>query len=242
MKNNTISLTKDLQKKIRDYFDYEGKIYYSKQELIAAVAHLNISVSIRNLLRTRLIRSTYKDRIYQVLEGKSSITGLLTVLFDSKELFYLGGIYAFNTQGLINQLPVSYQVINTKITGQKKLGVFNVIFQRKSPKFFYGINSRTYLPELERTLLDYCYTFGYKRFKSAFDSQKGTVDFQKLADYAMKYPIQSIGRRVLYTLDEEGLVANNIQEKMTFKSLITLYNDRPRRGKIDRKWNLIINK
>jgi len=57
------------------------------------------------------------------------------------------------------------------------LGALNVIFQKKSSRFFYGINSETYLPERERALLDYCYSYGYARFKEIFEDQKNGIDF-----------------------------------------------------------------
>ncbi|MFC1617019.1 hypothetical protein ACFL2K_02250 [Candidatus Margulisiibacteriota bacterium] len=242
MKNNTTVLSKEIIHKIKQYFDYEEKTFLTKNELLNILNILKIKATIRNLLRTKIINCIINNQIYHVCDSKSSISELIETIFPDNNTYYFSGIYAYNTLGFIEQVPQRYQIINTKFTSKRKLAHWDIIFKKKTAAFLYGINCDTHFPYPERALLDLCYEYEYEKFLEIWEKYFNKINTDLLLGFLTKYPINAVARRVAYTLSKKIKIPDNIRLKLVTSSLIQLYSHKSRRGKIEKQWNLIINK
>lgn len=234
-----MTITKEIERKLREYFDYQGVSYYTKEQIEEILKQLSITTTVRNLLIRKIIRSIYKNKIYQVINKSDSVLKLLDLIFQGKPNYYLGGIYIYQYYGFINQLPTAYQVLNTQISGKKSYGNFQFIFKKIKEEFFYGINSER-LPSKERALLDYCYDFGFINTEKLLETKSFELDI--LLDLTIKYPIKSVARRIAYKISLSKQIPNDIMNKFSNLSTISLYEKKSRSGTIDKRWNIIINR
>lgn len=124
-------LTKSNENRFLEYCDFEEKAVLKKDQVLSILELLKINTTIRNLIRTGTIESIYKNQLYKIKNRNITIEKLLSLIFDPDDKYYLSGIAIYNNYGFINQLPSKYQVINTRISGEKKISGFNIIFSKK---------------------------------------------------------------------------------------------------------------
>ena len=234
-------MKKQEENKFIQYCDYEGLVFLSKNKLQEILGLLNIDTSIQNLLRSNTIESVYKNKIYKVRNKNGTIEDLLPLIFDPGEKYYIGGIKLYNDYGFIEQLPSKYQIINTKISEEKNIAGFNIIFSKRKKEYFYGIDEKSCKLKKERAFLDLCYEFGYEIYFSNLKKQKNNLDFDLLITYCQKYPLNKIQRRCLFGINQFIDVPGSIVSTIQTNAIITLTDKKSRRGPIDKKYRIIIN-
>jgi len=238
---NTQRFTKKQEQDFRAYCDYEGISYMTGDELNAIINALKINSTVTNLMRNGVLESVYKGRVYRVSGKGGAVIELLTRIFENDEPFYLAGIYVYNYYGFIEQLPSQYQVVNRKLHKEKSIAGYRFLFRKLNEKYFYGIDETTRMPVKERALIDFCYSYGYERFMDVVTGKEASVDLAALARFALRYPVNKVARRVLYGIDSIKTVGEDIRAQVDVKSLITLTERNSREGRIDSRFNIIIN-
>jgi len=73
-------------------------------------------------------------------------------------------------------------------------------------------------------------------------SQMNNLDIDVLLKYVAQYPVQSVRRRIGYFLDQLD-ISKNLLNKIDVgeKGYSPLYYSRSNKGKINKRWRLIIN-
>jgi len=239
--NTVRRFSKNQEQDFRAYCAFEGLSFLTRNELSAILSTLGINATATNLMRNGVIEPVYKGKVYRVSDKSGTVTELLTRIFEGDEPVYLTGIYAYNAYGFIEQLPSRYQVANRKIQREKSIAGYGFIFSKVNDKYFYGIDRTACLPVKERALIDFCHSFGYERFIEALTDQRAAVDLNTLIRFALQYPVNKVARRVLYGVDSLDRIDDDIRTQLDAKSLITLTERNSREGRIDTRFNIIIN-
>jgi predicted transcriptional regulator of viral defense system len=238
---STVKLTKQYEKRLIDYCRYEKIAFITKDELINVLKALGITTKIPNLLRAGTISTIMRNSVYHVIGINGSIQQLLRKIFYIEEPYFLYGIYVYNSYGFINQLPAWYQVANTRIKRNKILAGYNIQFKTPMDGYFFGIDSQTAMLDKERSLIDFCRSYGYSRYIDVLEKEADQFEINKLIDYALKYPLNNIARRVLYGVNTITTLKPEVIDSVRTGSIIKLTDNPSRKGKIDRNFDIIIN-
>ncbi len=241
MKKNTERLTKESEQKFRSYCEYEQIVFINKKNLESNLKTLGIKTSIASLLRSGIIESIYKGKIYRLSGKNGMLSDLLSEIFDKSEAFYISGVYAYNRYGFIDQLPSVYQIANRKLQADKTIAGLRFQFRKVGIDYFYGIDPKTLTMTRERTLVEFCRSYGYNRFMEALNANISSINLDMLTEFAVLYPLNNVSRRLIYGLNTIRPVSYKILKKLNCKSLITLTEGKSRKGKIDQTFNIIIN-
>ncbi len=172
--------------------------------------------------------------------------------------YQITGPTAFNFYGFDNQVPNMFYVYNNRISGTRRIGNQSYLFIKTSGQRLGSITeiatpqgiSITYSSK-SRTLMDAVYDWsrfnslprGYKWIESALQAEPEIVS--RLVDVTIKYSNQATMRRMGYLLDslrQSPKLINQLSAKLSrSKSLIPWTPNRENRGKVNRKWGIILN-
>ncbi len=172
--------------------------------------------------------------------------------------YQIGGPTAFNFYSLDGQIPNSVYVYNNQISGKRNIGSISFYFIKILDKRIGGFNKITIpdgeeikITSLSRTLLDAVYDWSrYNTIPRVYEwintvKNKDSTVIKELVDMSLKYGNQNTHRRIGYLLEtlkiQVGLILKLRKALSSSKSLITWVPNKPARGKIDKKWGLIIN-
>ncbi len=174
-----------------------------------------------------------------------------------KANYQIGGPSAFNYYGLDNQIPNNIYIYNNRISGERKIGSMSFYFIEVPDKRLGGTKEieipdgqKIIMATLSRTLLDAIYDWPrFNTIPRAYEwirSIKNKINIiNELINLALKYGNQSVCRRLGYLLEQAEIksnLINKLQQALTSsKSLIPWIPTNPGRGKINKKWGLIIN-
>ena len=123
------------------------------------------------------------------------------------------------------------------IFSKKEIPCFNdlvnaILFSK--PIKTYG-RKQLYQDSLESRVLATRMSLG-----KVYDCEKDYFDLPTLTDFAIRYPVNNIARRVLYGINSVKRIGDDILAKVNTKSLITLTGKDTRTGTIDKRFNIII--
>jgi predicted transcriptional regulator of viral defense system len=172
--------------------------------------------------------------------------------------YQIGGFSIFNYYGFENQISNSIFVYNTKISGQKKIGVYNITFIKTDNSRIgnceivvtsSGVKAKT--TNKARTLFDAVYDYSrYNSIPKAYEwikeSIKNDSDLaEKIIKTTMRYGNQGTIRRIGYILDKCCPGIKKISELETklskSKEPVLLVPNASRKGSINKKWRIIVN-
>ncbi len=184
---------------------------------------------------------------------------IINYLMDYYNASYqIGGPSAFNFYGWDEQVPNNIYVYNDQISGKRKIGAILFYFIEISEKRIgnyiettvsQGI--KTKISSKARTLLDAVYDWSrfntiprvYEWIKSENNRDKNII--RELIKMSLKYGNQSTNRRIGYLLEtlkfQPELIKRLKNSLFSSKSIIPWIPNKQARGKIDKKWGLIIN-
>jgi len=240
-KKITKRLLREDQNRLVRYFRFENTPFVSREQLVSGVQSIGIDASIPELLRCGLIQVVYRNCVYGISELKGTVNQLLPVLFEKDGPYYLGGLAAFHRLGFVDQVPNWYTVVNTRRSGLQQRAGFKIQFRKRKIGFFYGINSDG-LPDSDRAAIDFCDAFGFSRWWRLIQEQPDVFNLDRMQQYAIRYPINRTARRVLYGLQQSGVVTSDDAKRVSTRSLIALEDGMGRGGKIDKRWGIIVSK
>jgi predicted transcriptional regulator of viral defense system len=168
------------------------------------------------------------------------------------------GPTAFNFYGLTDQIPSVTYVYNNRISSNRtignlafqfikvadvRLGATNAVRTRDGAEVIYSSKPRT--------LMDAVYDWsrfnslpqGYEWIRD--ETKKDPKLTSKLVDVTLQYGNQATVRRIGFLLDtlaQTSKITDQLQSQLSdSKALIPWIPVKPARGKVNRKWGLIVN-
>lgn len=178
-----------------------------------------------------------------------------SALFPKKN-YYVGYNTMYNYYGFTDQIFQQMFIINTSKQSERKIGKIQFKLIKVFPERMYGLqtikvkNSEVIVSDKERTLVDLIY---YPKpvggLKKAFDiftvrAKSNDIDMKKLIKYSALFPILSTKKRIGFILERAGISENELKpllKTVAGTSLVTFYDTKSRKGKIDKKWGIIEN-
>ena len=172
--------------------------------------------------------------------------------------YQICGPTAFNFYGLDDQIPSITYVYNNRISDNRvignlafhfikvadlRLGATNAVRTRENVEILYSSKART--------LMDAVYDWsrfnslprGYEWIRQ--EIKKDPMLVSELVDVTCKYGNQATMRRIGYLLDtliHPSRIINRIQHQLSnSRALIPWVPSRPAKGKVNRKWGIIVN-
>ncbi|MBU2028228.1 MAG: hypothetical protein ABIJ57_05355 [Pseudomonadota bacterium] len=183
---------------------------------------------------------------------------LNTLIGDRKGRYQICGPNAFNRYGLDEQIPNRVYAYNNRISGERTIGVIELTLIKVSDgrlgdteemqtsegqTAVYG--SRT------RTLVDAVYDWsrfntlprGYEWIKGELAA--GRVGTEELVAVTLRYGDKGAIRRIGTLLDMQGVETGLLRKLENAlgpsTGLIPWIPTKPKRGKIDRRWGVVLN-
>jgi predicted transcriptional regulator of viral defense system len=172
--------------------------------------------------------------------------------------YQLCGPTAFNFYGFDDQIPNVTYAYNNRISGRRKIGSLEFQFIKIADRRLGAINSvraqnggEIIYSSKARTLMDAVYD--WSRFNSlprgfGWIRQEISQDprvVSKIVEITNRYGNQATVRRIGYLLDTLSQPSKNtklLQDQLSnSKSLIPWVPVKPARGKVNRKWGVIVN-
>lgn len=175
-------------------------------------------------------------------------------LMDGKD-YYIGYNNMFNFYGFTQQISQTTFILNTRSSKRKTIDAKMYKFIKVSKNKLYGLTvlevdgTNVSISDKERTLVDLIYYFkplgSIKEALMVMKSEIKRIDLDKLIIYAARFPNIATRKRIGYSLSNSRIeddvlepLVNSIPKNDT---LTPLYEPRSRRGKIDKKWKLIVS-
>lgn len=172
--------------------------------------------------------------------------------------YQITGPTAFNFYGFDNQVPNMFYVYNNRISGNRTIGNQSFQFIKTSDQRMGSINNiATYqgnnlmYSSKTRTLVDAVYDWakfnslprGYQWIEAELLTEPKFVS--ELVDVTMRYSNQATLRRIGYLLDSSEqspkLIKLLVGQLSNSKSLIPWIPNKKSRGRLNRKWGIIVN-
>lgn len=231
---------------------------------------LNITESQESDLLRRLTKSGWiirlKRGVYLVPDrlpaggkynpGTSIILKKLMKEYGGK--YQITGPTAFNFYGFDDQVPNMFYVYNNKISGNRKIGNQSFLFIKTTNQRLGSITeiatpqgTNIVYSSKARTLVDAVYDWsrfnslprGYRWIEGELNTQSEIVS--DLVYVTAKYSNQATIRRIGYFLDSLGqppkLITQLVGQLSNSKSLIPWVPNMEVRGRVNRKWGIIVN-
>lgn len=212
-----------------------------------------------------IYRLKKKGRLVQIKRGKYILIPVKAVDMcwgenpfkmagEFRQPYYISYRTALNFYGLTEQVPVTIYVACLKY--HKSAQVFNENFKfiQLNKNKFFGYEKReidkkeVYFADLEKTLIDcldkqYCGGSIVDVVKGLFWARK-EIKINKLVDYSLKMDNKTLIKRLGYLLELLGIKFNQknlLRQFKNDKKFVPLSTAHPNKGKLNKKWKIIIN-
>lgn len=206
----------------------------------------------------RLRRGSYLVRPFRALgRATEPSTAFATEALLHQEPHYLGGLWALSFHGFTEQRYATLlDAFVTHRLAPRQLGVGRGRFHVLSPEaFHYGVMTSpiegvaVHISDPERTILD---AFDYPRIFGGlggalelFNKHFARLDRKRLLQYALAGSKPSTSQRLGVLLQRSGMSSRALS-KLRVKaretqSLLSLWPDSPRKGPVNRDWNVVEN-
>ena len=206
---------------------------------------------LKQLARTKYLVIPIKAP-YQVWGENEFI--IADALMEGRD-YYIGYNNMFNFYGFVQQVPQTIFILNTRYSKEKIIDSTKYKFIKIASKKLYGLTSlridgvKVKISNKERTLVDLVYYYkpigSIKQALRIVSEQAKFIDLNKFIRYVVRFPNLATRKRIGYLLEIKGIAGERLQPLLgsirRSRSLAILYESRFRRGKINRKWGLIIN-
>ena len=172
--------------------------------------------------------------------------------------YQICGPTAFNFYGLDDQIPSVTYVYNNRISGSRVIGNLAFQFIKIADKLLGSTNAvrtpegiKVIYSSKTRTFMDAIYDWsrfnglprGYEWIRQ--EIKKDPMLASELVDVTAKYGNQATVRRIGYLLDaliRPSRIINQLQRQLSnSKALIPWIPSRLAKGKVNRKWGIIVN-
>ncbi len=213
-------------------------------------------------LRKKGILTNIKKGVYIFSPLESGPAGrnineflIASVLFPDGN-YYIGYSTMYNYYGFTEQIYQTMFILNTTMQREKVISGLQFKIIKVSDKRMYGLekikanNAEVIISDKERTLVDLIYFPNpVGGLKKSFEIVKNQIsnkktDIRKFIKYASIFPSVSTRKRIGFIIDSCGLNSRKLAplwKSIKGTSLITLYNTKSRKGRINKKWGIIEN-
>jgi predicted transcriptional regulator of viral defense system len=188
----------------------------------------------------------------------SEALALQTLMKDCQAQYQICGPNAFNRYGYDEQVPARLYVYNNRLSGDRKIGSVAVTLIEVSEQRLGGTESVTMPGQTPllyssrvRTLVDAVYD--WSRFSSlprayrwiSGDLASKRVTASELAETTVRYGNQGTIRRMGVLLEREGAPSKalrTLESALRASTGLIPWNPAaPKRGRIERRWGVIVN-
>lgn len=234
--------------------EFEGKQIYSRQQITSFCKNKKkASYLIKKLLEKKRFRKIIKNIYFFIPMRAPGGEWKGNEYLISKSLvrganYYIGYSAVFSSYGFTDQVAQMIYIVNDKYSMTKN--IFGVTYKliKVLPDRLYGLETRkinnedVVFPKKERAMIDVFEFYDMSRASKILYNQINNLDKELFIEYVAKYPVQSIRRRVGFFLERLG-VSKNLLKKIYVgqKGYSLLYENRVSKGKIDKKWRVVIN-
>jgi len=234
--------------------EFEGKEIYTRKEIISFCKDKQNAVYlIKKLLEKKRLRKIIKN-IYLLVPMKApqgrwtANEYLISKALAREASYYVGYSTVFNSYGFIGQVAQLVHIVNDRYSMSKDIFGVGYKLIKVLPNRLYGLqkrkinNEEVVFPKKERAMIDVFEFYNVNRAFNILRSQMNNLDIDILLKYVAQYPVQSIRRRIGYSLDQLS-INENILNKIDVgkKGYSPLCYGRSNKGKINKRWRLIIN-
>ena len=261
IKKNTISRLGPIEAQIIARLTYEAKTLVSTEDLdklfkLSAVDRAKVVSRLKkkNILAP-IKRGLY---IFSPLEAGPAGRGidemLIPPLYLPKNNYYIGYSTMFNYYGFTEQIFQTMYVLNTSFNKKKTICGISFKFLKISENRMYGIKTikvkdrDVMISDKERTLIDLLYfnkpvggiSIASDTFKKIV--QEKQCNIKRLIGYASKFPNVTIRKRIGVLLESIGINELDLNPLLkSIKNTAISSLGKTRKGKINKKWRVIIN-
>lgn len=232
--------------------EFEGKQIYSREEISSFFSN-KAAYLIKKLLEKKRLRKIIKN-IYLFIPMRSPFGQwkgneyLISKALVKGANYYIGYATAFNSFGFTEQVSQIMHIINDKYSICKTID--GVIYKliKVLPNRLYGLETRNIhneeivFPKKERAMIDVFEFYDIHKAFSIISQQINVLDIPLFVGYVAQYPVQHTRRRIGYFLEQLG-VNNRLLQKINEgnKGYSPLFDNRSNKGKINKRWRVIIN-
>ena len=215
----------------------------------------------RRGLIARVRRGLYLTPPTLPLGGRWSPGGALalaTLMEDCNGRYQLCGLNTFNRYGWDKQVPNRLYAYNNRLSGDRRIGPVSLTLIKVSDAPLGAVDTIT-TPDgvalnyssQARALLDavydwsrfYSLPFAYKWIKKEMAADDAII--ADLIEVSIRYGNQGTLRRIGKLLDMQGVnepLLRKLEKRLNPSSgLIPWIPNKPRRGKIDKRWGVVLN-
>lgn len=244
-----------------------GRLSYEKIDIISRKKFDEYFNNFSPAVRSKIIYRLGKKRILKKIkkglyifspleagpDGRNINEYLIPGLFFPDGDYYIGYSTMYNYYGFTEQIFQVIYVLNIKIQKIKTINGMKFKFVKISKNRLYGIiekeimGQKVNISDRERTLVDLLYypepIGGIKRAYEVMVEQikTGKINLKRFLEYLIKFPSVITRKRAGYILEKNGFKTGNLIKTINSKSLLNLYDNKTRSGKINKKWGIIIN-
>lgn len=188
--------------------------------------------------------------------GRNINEFLIPSILFPKGNYYIGYSTMYNYYGFTDQIFQEMCILNTTRHYIKVIGKIRFRMIKILPERMYGLerinvrNKEVIVSDRERTLLDLIYFYkpvgGLRQALKIlkYQIQEGKINVQKLIKYISLFPNISTRKRIGFVLEKCGLsskILEPLAKSIKGSSLVSLYDLKSRKGRIDKKWGIIEN-
>ena len=225
MKINKIKTLSAREIELLTRLEFEGKEIYTRKEIISFCKDKRNAVYlIKKLLEKKRLRKIIKNIYFFVPmkapQGRWTANEyLISKALARKATYYIGYSTVFNSYGFVDQVAQLVHVVNDR----------------------YSM-SKTTFPKKERAMIDVFEFYSVSGACNILCNQIDKLNMALFIEYLTQYPVQSIRRRIGYFLEQLDISKNFLNKiDVGEKGYSPLYYSRSNKGKINKRWRLIIN-
>lgn len=169
--------------------------------------------------------------------------------------YYIGYFTIYHYWGFTDQIPQMVFILNTRRNAEAKIGNTGYRAIKVNSSRIYGIQNLEIegdivrISDMERTLVDFFHR-PIGTFENILTKLKATVplvDFDKLIDYIIRFPILSLRKRAGYLLEACGFGGAALERLTQYLGNPSTYvvldpSLRSRKGRVNKRWRIIVNR
>ncbi len=254
MKINKIKTLSAREIELLTRLEFEGKEIYTRKEIISFCKdERNAVYLIKKLLEKKRLRKIIKN-IYFLIPMKApqgrwtANEYLISKALAREANYYIGYSTVFNSYGFVDQIAQLVHIVNDRYSMSKTIFGVPYKLMKVLPNRFYGLEKRKInnedvtFPKKERAVIDVFEFYNINRAFKILRNQMDKLNMTLFIEYLTQYPVQSIRRRIGYFLEQLDISKNLLNEiDVGEKGYSPLYYSCSNKGKINKRWRLIIN-
>lgn len=234
--------------------EYERKEVYTKENIFSFFGDkYNTDYLISRLLIKKRLRPIVKN-VYLFIPMKaprgiwSGNEYIIAKALSRGAKYYIGYSAVFNSYGFTDQVSQMIHIVNEKYSLMKKFEGIKYKLIKVLPNRLYGLDKRIinneeiFFSSRERSLIDVFEFYNVKQAFMILSEQMKKVNLVSLTNSIVKYPVQIIRRRIGYFLDKLKVDQKLLKKiDVGIKGYSYLYDSNEKKGKVNKRWRLIIN-